>query len=167
MYIFELPEVGEGVVEAEIVKWLISEGDTVNADQPICEIMTDKATIEISSPKSGLITKLHGEEGEIVQVHTPFVELDLSSAPSEGTEPPEKAAPKKETPEPKAPPKQHVSPQSSTPTPPSKPLRPPSKPSSKTLASPAVRHYANQQSVDINSVSGTGQAGRVTRDDKC
>ena len=103
MYIFELPEVGEGVVEAEIVKWLISEGDTVNADQPICEIMTDKATIEISSPKSGLITKLHGDEGEIVQVHTPFVELDLDAAPADQpkpstaqttSEPPAQAAPK-------------------------------------------------------------------------
>ena len=161
MYIFELPEVGEGVVEAEIVKWLISEGDTVNADQPICEIMTDKATIEISSPKSGLITKLHGEEGEIVQVHTPFVELDLSSAPSANKTPSSETEPKA-TPQPTPPPQ---APSSLAPTPSPKPTRPPSKTSSKTLASPAVRHYANQQSVDINSVSGTGHAGRVTRDD--
>ena len=169
MYIFELPEVGEGVVEAEIVKWLISEGDTVNADQPICEIMTDKATIEISSPKSGLITKLHGEEGEIVQVHTPFVELDLSSTPSAVTGPSEKETPKKaapqEVPVPQSPQKQQASAPSFAPSPPKSSARPPSKTSSKTLASPAVRHYANQQSVDINSVSGTGHAGRVTRDD--
>ena len=164
MYTFELPEVGEGVVEAEIVKWLISEGDTVSADQPICEIMTDKATIEISSPKSGLITKLHGEEGEIVQVHTPFVELDLEAAPTAQTE----AATEKSSAEPAA----QAAPQAPAlpqpPKAPSKPKqasRPPSKSSSKTLASPAVRHYANQQSVDINAVSGTGHSGRVTRED--
>ena len=165
MYTFELPEVGEGVVEAEIVKWLISEGDTVSADQPICEIMTDKATIEISSPKSGLITKLHGEEGEIVEVHTPFVELDLEATPATKAKPAAAEAP---APEPVAEAAPIDPPQPAAPTASAAPkpaARPPSKSSSKTLASPAVRHYANQQSVDINTVSGTGHSGRVTRDD--
>ncbi len=169
MYIFELPEVGEGVVEAEIVKWLVSEGDTVSADQPICEIMTDKATIEISSPKSGLITKLHGDEGEIVQVHTPFVELDLEAASAAPVEaPPKQAVPEQPTSKPTIPSAPKPPPQPKTPAPPanlSPTSRPPSKSSTKTLASPAVRHYANQQSVDINTVSGTGHSGRVTRED--
>ena len=78
MYIFELPEVGEGVVEAEIVKWLIEEGDFVQADQAVCEVMTDKTTIEISSPKSGRIHKRFGSAGDIVEVHTPFLEIDVN-----------------------------------------------------------------------------------------
>ena len=78
MFVFDLPEVGEGVVEGELVKWLVSVGDTVQADQPICEIMTDKATIEISSPKSGRIHKRFGSAGDIVEVHTPFLEIDVN-----------------------------------------------------------------------------------------
>ena len=66
MYVFELPEVGEGVVEGEIVKWLVEPGDVIEADTPICEIMTDKATIEIPSPVAGKVMKCHGEEGDVI-----------------------------------------------------------------------------------------------------
>ena len=71
-YVFELPEIGEGVVEGEVVSWNVSVGDVVERDQPVCEIMTDKATVEISSPVSGTVTKLCGEPGDIIKVHAPL-----------------------------------------------------------------------------------------------
>ena len=78
MYVFPLPEIGEGVVEGEIVRWLVNVGDTVATDQPMCEIMTDKATVEISSPKSGRVVKTHGSPGDVVKVHAPLVEIELA-----------------------------------------------------------------------------------------
>ena len=80
MYVFPLPEIGEGVVDGEIVRWLVNVGDSVAMDQPMCEIMTDKATVEISSPKSGRVVKIHGVPGDVVKVHSPLVEIDLGGA---------------------------------------------------------------------------------------
>ena len=67
------------VVEAEIAEWKIAVGDVVALDQPLCEITTDKASLEISSPKSGVIRKVYGEPGDIIQVHTPLVEIELGA----------------------------------------------------------------------------------------
>src|SRR5687768_6832436 len=83
-YVFELPEVGEGVVEAEVVAWQVKEGDTVAQDQPLVEITTDKAQLEVSSPKAGRIVKLHGKPGDIIKVHSPLCEIDTEAAPSNG-----------------------------------------------------------------------------------
>ena len=65
---FTLPELGEGVHEGELVKWQVKVGDQVNYDQPLCEIMTDKATIEIPSAFKGKVESLHAKEGEVVKV---------------------------------------------------------------------------------------------------
>ena len=80
MFTFQLPEIGEGVVEGEIVKWLVHEGDVISADQPVAEIMTDKATIEVTTPKSGKVMTRHGSEGDIVAVHSPLLEIDDGAA---------------------------------------------------------------------------------------
>jgi pyruvate dehydrogenase E2 component (dihydrolipoamide acetyltransferase) len=168
MYIFELPEVGEGVVEAEIVKWLVEEGEFVQADQAVCEVMTDKATIEISSPKSGLVHKIFGEAGDIVEVHTPFLEIDesvlggaTSSESKKKTNKPEKAQ-KEPVPTPQPVSKNEGILQKDKEVP---KVSPKSKTTEKTLASPAVRMFADQQGVDINTINGTGASGRVTRGD--
>ena len=79
-FVFVLPEVGEGVVEAEIVAWLVNIGEVVAIDTPICEVSTDKATLEISSPRAGRILKMHGEPGKTIQVYAPLVEIDESVA---------------------------------------------------------------------------------------
>ena len=79
MYVFELPEIGEGVVEGEIVQWLTNVGEFVDVDQPLCEVMTDKANVEISSPKSGVVKALHGDPGDIVAVHSPLVDIDTDA----------------------------------------------------------------------------------------
>ncbi|MDP6931944.1 MAG: dihydrolipoamide acetyltransferase family protein [Myxococcota bacterium] len=170
MFVFKLPEIGEGVVEGEIVRWLAAVGDQVQVDQPLCEVMTDKATVEISSPRSGRVAAIHGSEGDIVQVHSPLVDIDEngasdSPAPTAATPaPPPKteAAPKapRAAPAPRAP---APAPAPQAPTP-AAPRTPPSS-GGKALASPAVRNYARSRGVDINQLTGTGKDGRIQRSD--
>ena len=72
---FILPDIGEGVVECELLEWLVSEGDTVEEDQPVAEVMTDKATVQIPAIHSGVITRLYYKPGDIAKVHAPLFEL--------------------------------------------------------------------------------------------
>src|SRR5690606_10326881 len=76
---FKLPDIGEGVMEGEIVKWLVQPGDAVSEDQPMVEVMTDKATVTITSPKKGKIVELGGSEGAVIPVHSTLVVLELSN----------------------------------------------------------------------------------------
>lgn len=77
---FKLPDVGEGLHEAELLKWLVKEGDYVREDQPIMEVQTDKAAVEITSPVSGKVAKLLGKEGDILKVHSVVVIFDDGTA---------------------------------------------------------------------------------------
>lgn len=92
VYEFKLPDVGEGVVEGEIVQWLVKPGDLVKEDQPMVEIMTDKATVEIPSPVAGRVEECRGEEGGTVEVGATLVVITLEQASEASTEP-EQAAP--------------------------------------------------------------------------
>ena len=74
---FKLPDIGEGVVEGEIVKWLVKAGDEIIEDQPLVEVMTDKATVTIPSPRKGKVVKTVGKEGEIARVHGTLVVLEV------------------------------------------------------------------------------------------
>ncbi len=156
-FVFELPEVGEGVVEAEIVSWLVQVGDHVQRDQPICEITTDKAQLEISSPKAGRIVKLHGEPGDIVAVHSPLAEIDTSAPDAgEAVPPAGEAAPPAASQPVAAAPRPAPSVASAAPIAPHDP---------RTRATPSVRRHARELDVDVHSVRGTGPGGRVTHDD--
>ena len=179
MFVFELPEIGEGVVEGEIVQWLVAEGDTIRVDQPICEVMTDKATVEISTPKGGHVARLHGKPGDIVRVHSPLVEIDDSAGGAAA--PPQAPAPKAAAPVAAAPvAKAPVAAAPAAPAPVAAasvakaPAAPPPAPAAapraatspgKTLATPAVRSHARGQGVDIAQVAGSGKDGRITRPD--
>src|SRR3954463_10941808 len=94
---FKLPDIGEGVVEGEIVKWLVKAGDDIVEDQPLVEVMTDKATVTIPSPRRGKVIRTVGKEGEVAKVHGTLVVLETEAggstqaAPSSGT--PAQAAP--------------------------------------------------------------------------
>jgi len=79
-YEFKLPDIGEGVTEGEIVQWLVSPGDDVAEDQPMVEVMTDKATVTITSPKSGKILETRAPVGGVVAVHSVLVVFDLGGA---------------------------------------------------------------------------------------
>ncbi|HEY6460950.1 MAG TPA: biotin/lipoyl-containing protein, partial [Polyangiaceae bacterium] len=74
---FKLPDIGEGVTEGEIVGWLVKPGDAVKEDQPMIEVMTDKATVTITAPKSGTVVETRGKVGEIVPVHGVLVVFEL------------------------------------------------------------------------------------------
>src|SRR5215510_2735281 len=97
---FYMPDIGEGVVEGEIVSWKVKEGDTVKLDQPIVEVMTDKATVELPSPRAGTIAKINYQEGQICPVGQVLVVIDETAgtavvAPSAAkpeTRPPTSAA---------------------------------------------------------------------------
>jgi pyruvate dehydrogenase E2 component (dihydrolipoamide acetyltransferase) len=102
-YEFKLPDIGEGVAEGEITKWLVKEGDAVKADQPMVEVMTDKATVEIASPVAGSIKSIKYKEGQVAPVHQVIVVIDAAGAAAPGSHAP--SAPAKPATAPAAPPK--------------------------------------------------------------
>jgi pyruvate dehydrogenase E2 component (dihydrolipoamide acetyltransferase) len=172
---FKLPDIGEGVHEGEIVKWLVREGDSVKEDQPMVEVMTDKATVEIPAPRAGKILKLNGKEGETVKVGSVLVVIEEARAaapaptvrPEPKREPIAAPAPKPEParesaavpapPKPETKPELAPIPASATATATATPTR--------VLATPATRKLARELSVDISQIQGTGPAGRVTDED--
>jgi len=182
-FVFELPEIGEGVVEGEVVAWKVAIGGRVERDAPLCEIMTDKATVEISSPTSGTLIKTFGEPGDIIKVHTPLAEIDESGAPAAAA-PAQKAAASATAAPVAAAPAASVAaaPAASVAAAPAAPVAaapaaPVAAPTSRraatsdpaershTKAAPAVRREARERGIDLHEVPGTGPGGRVTRDD--
>ena len=128
-YVFELPEVGEGVTEAELVKWSVEVGEIIEPDQVVCEVMTDKATMEINCPVGGTVVEVCGEEGDILPVHAALLKLSQDgSAPA--PKPAAKTVPAPATPAP-------VPKAASIPKPDPVRTNTPN-PSGKVLASPAV-----------------------------
>jgi 2-oxoisovalerate dehydrogenase E2 component (dihydrolipoyl transacylase) len=159
----KLPDVGEGVVEAEIVEWHVKAGASVTEDDNLVDIMTDKATVEIPSPVNGVIKSITGEPGDVLAVGTVIVtiETDGAGAGKEESAPQAKPAPEPK-PEP-APKKPHPEP---SPTPHPEPVEGRSgSTNAKPLASPAVRKAALEADIDLANVPGTGPAGRITHQD--
>lgn len=153
---FKLPDIGEGVTEGEIVKWLVKAGDTVKEDQPIVEVMTDKATVEIASPKSGTIEKLLANDGDMIQVGKGLVMIN------EGGASVSVSSPATETKSALA--STAVATKPTSPAPTAQPMQASSNNGS-VLASPATRKFARESGVDLASVQGSGELGRVTRED--
>lgn len=149
---FRLPDVGEGVVEGEIVKWHVKPGQQVKEDDPLVEVMTDKATVMIPSPRKGKILETRGEEGSIVKVGEVLLTLDTDggSAPAQAKQETQVSAEK-----------------SQKPAEPAKtaPKEAPEKTDNRALATPAIRKMAQDMGIDINLVPATGPGGRVTRED--
>ncbi len=156
----KLPEIGEGVTEGELVKWLVKIGDTVKVDQSIAEVMTDKATVEVPTPTAGVVKALKAKEGDVIKVEQVMIELESSGAKE--TSAPAAPAP---TPTPAAAgaSAHSTSLTSSSVSTTSSQLLPPA--NLNVLATPATRRMAREMNVDINQLQGTGLAGRVTRDD--
>lgn len=170
---FRLPDIGEGVVEGEIVKWLVNEGDKVTEDQPVVEIMTDKATVEIPSPKTGTIVKRYWQEGQICPVGQALVLIAGAGAPpaqlapavaATEANPGAKAEP---APAPAPAAKGHSVPAVLAPEAAAQPRNggPQASNGQKALAAPATRKLARDMGVDIHAVPGSGPHGRVTQDD--
>ena len=169
--IIKLPDVGEGVAEAEIVEWHVEVGQSVLEDQLLAAVMTDKATVEIPSPVAGVVAALGGEVGSVLAVGAELVRLEVagegneevSAAPREAatTAPAEKSAAPvpAPVPQPTAVPSAPLAPVTRA------PIGPPRAPGEKPIASPAVRRRAREAGVDLRQVRGTGPAGRIGHDD--
>jgi pyruvate/2-oxoglutarate dehydrogenase complex dihydrolipoamide acyltransferase (E2) component len=134
-YEFKLPDLGEGLTEGEIARWLVSEGQEVAEDDPLVEILTDKTTVEIPSPAAGKVTRILVEEGKVVPVGTVLVVIGGEpdgDRPRAGKPPVQAAAPK---------------------------------PAGKGRATPLIRRIAQELGVDLESLSGSGPQGRITEED--
>ncbi len=153
----KMPELGEGVTEGELVKWLVKVGDSVKSDQSIVEIMTDKATVEVPSPVAGIVKELKFKVGDVIKVEN--IILTLEGSASIATASPNNGA-SKSPPTAPAPSRSAEMSAGSAST----QFYPPAA-DFKVLATPATRRLAREMSVDINQMSGTGLAGRVTRED--
>lgn len=171
----KLPELGEGVTEGELVKWLVKPGDSVKPDQPVAEVMTDKATVEVPTPVGGTVKELLFKVGDVIAVEKVILTLDAAASagkaaavPAAKPEVPAAPAPTQaakaagtgasnQAPAPAKQPPAGASASSGQIYPPVADFR--------TLATPSTRRLARETGVDINQVKGSGLAGRVTRED--
>jgi len=173
----KMPDVGEGVAEAEIVEWTVKVGDLVKEDQVVAAVMTDKATVEIPTPVAGSVLALGGAVGDVLAVGAELIRIDAPclpdslppAAPKSRQEPPEPAPPPRVKPEPAEPAEPEPaarSPQAEPAPRAPEPQRGAPRPvGEKPLASPAVRLRAREAGVDLRFVRGSGPAGRVTHMD--
>jgi pyruvate dehydrogenase E2 component (dihydrolipoamide acetyltransferase) len=136
-YEFKLPDLGEGLTEGEIARWLVSEGDEIAEDDPLVEIATDKTTVEIPSPAGGVVSKILVGEGDVVPVGTVIVVIGGDGAAA--------AAPERA---------RDTSSQA-----------PRARDDARVRATPLVRRLAQELGVDLSTIAGTGPQGRITEDD--
>lgn len=159
LYEMKLPDVGEGVAEAEIVEWLVDVGDEVTPDTVLAEVLTDKATVEVSPPVTGTVVARYGEAGDVLAVGTVLIGIEIA----DGATPEPAAEPREPAPEvepPGAPEATFEEPAASEP-----PTAPGQERTGRFTASPAVRHRANELGIDLADVSGTGPEGRIVHTD--
>jgi 2-oxoisovalerate dehydrogenase E2 component (dihydrolipoyl transacylase) len=162
-FTFNLPDIGEGIAEAEIVAWHVKVGDVISEDQPLADMMTDKATVEMESPVSGVVTKVAGEAGDVIAIGAMLVEIEVAGnasteapdAPKAAVEPILAAVVEDENPhapEPVAVAEEGSAPVAIVPTP--VPAAAPA--ADKVTASPAVRQRAKELGVDLVDVKAAG-----------
>lgn len=178
IYHFNMPDVGEGVAEAEIVVWHVKVGDRIREDQSLVDVMTDKATVDMTSPVDGTVTALHGEIGSMVAVGSVLVELEVEG---EGNAKPgqQQASAKIDAladtppaePEPSPEPPQRTSPVDPVAVPVRKQRADPASPTHIRLfneapfAAPATRRRAHELGIPLQFVAGTGPGGRILPED--
>jgi pyruvate dehydrogenase E2 component (dihydrolipoamide acetyltransferase) len=174
---FKLPDIGEGVVEGEIVKWLVKAGDDVVEDQPLVEVMTDKATVTIPSPRRGKVVRTVGKEGEVAKVHATLVVLEVGGGAEVSAQPAAQAAQGMSPggqPAPSLPASHAGQPAplqaASGPQPQARAANGADghqalEPGRKVLATPVTRRMARELGVDLGTLQGTGPLGRVMKAD--
>ncbi|MCE8001946.1 dihydrolipoyllysine-residue acetyltransferase [Billgrantia ethanolica] len=158
---FILPDIGEGIVECEVVEWRVSEGDEIDEDQPLVDVMTDKALVEITAPEAGTVTKLHVAKGDIAKVHAPlYAYVPAHAEPGEA---------RVDVSQPS-----HFAPQAAHSTVAQNkatqnmvaPVASGGRgPYGRTPASPAVRRLVREHGLELEAVDGSGKDGRVLKED--
>ncbi len=160
---FRLPDIGEGVAEGEVVQWFVQEGGTVAEDAPLVSVLTDKANVEIPSPKSGRVVKIHAAAGEKVKVGGLLVTIEVAESgapPAPTASAPDAVA---AAPHPPPLPTPSVAP---GPPPTAEPRGAPSESATgRIVASPYVRRLANERGIDLSRVKGSGPDGRIVEAD--
>ena len=179
-YVFKMPDLGEGTVEAEIVAWHVKVGDLVNEDQLMAEVMTDKAAVEVPAPVTGRVVSVTGAPGEMVKVGSELIvfETDASAAAAEAPKPaatPAAATAGATPPSASASPAPSRAPQAAVAAAAPAPSRGNGQSAQATsaspatggrvMASPATRRRAREAGIDLAQVAGTGPSGRITRQD--
>lgn len=173
--VFLLPDVGEGLVEAEIVTWKVAVGDTVALNQPVVDIVTAKATVELPSPFAGTVVALHGAEGDLMDVGQPLMVFDVPDDAKAPMSDPAAPAPDARTNvlvgygvanEDAIPSKRHRRSSVLAPAPSAVATTvAPAVGMNAPRSTPPVRLYAKQRGIDLATVAGTGRDGLITRDD--
>ncbi len=166
---FRLPDIGEGIAEAEIVAWHVKVGDPIAEDQAIADMMTDKATVEMESPVSGIVIEVAGQEGDMIPIGSTLVVIEVEGEDVADAPKPASKAPKAEPPVPQQPaahvqedelsPPVYIPP----PVPDAKPISV-STPAAQALASPAVRARAKDLGIDLSQIKPSG-AGHIRHAD--
>jgi 2-oxoisovalerate dehydrogenase E2 component (dihydrolipoyl transacylase) len=168
-YVFKMPDLGEGTVEAEVVAWHAKVGDLVEEDQVIAEVMTEKAAVEVPSPVSGRIVSLTGAPGDMVPVGAELIVFDIDATDDDLTEPASAAAAPGDA-------GARVAANANGDNAPATVSTPASagsarashggaKRQGRVMASPATRRRAREAGIDLASVEGSGPGGRITRQD--
>lgn len=166
---FKLPDIGEGIHEGEIAKWLVAEGDKINEDDVLVEIQNDKAVVEIPSPVDGTVSKIHIEEGEVTTVGTTIVTIDDGSEDSASSEKTEEKSEEKTSEKPADDAAKPASEEQASEASPNKEDKKSDKDTSDSdkivIAMPSVRKFARENDVNIKEVTGTGKNGRILKAD--
>jgi 2-oxoisovalerate dehydrogenase E2 component (dihydrolipoyl transacylase) len=149
---FKLPDIGEGIVECEVVEWRVAEGDVIEEDQPVVEVMTDKALVEITAPEAGRVTRLYVPKGEIARVHSPLFAYfpEDSGESSETATMPAASEPAR---------------RSAAAAPAAAAESSGQGPHGRIPASPAVRRLLREHGLRLEQVPGSGKQGRVLKED--
>jgi pyruvate dehydrogenase E2 component (dihydrolipoamide acetyltransferase) len=174
---FKLPDIGEGIAEGEIVSWKVKAGQAVKEEDEFVEVMTDKATVTITVPVTGVIAELCCKEGDVVPVGTVIARIDAGAAGGSASgkqepvkqEAPKQEAPKQEATKQEAPAKAAAAPAAKAPAPAAAPAAKAAPfvqaSPGKVLAAPATRRRARELGIDLATVAASGPRGRITNDD--
>lgn len=168
---FILPDIGEGIVECEVIEWKVKEGDIIEEDQIVVDVSTDKAIVEIPSMYNGRVTKLHHAEGDIAKVHSPLFAIEIEADagnpdidPQPAVREPQPAAREPQLaakePQPAA-----REPQQLAEEPQAYAVEQVADSSAKVLTTPAVRKMAREHQLDLGTIAGSGKQGRVLKED--
>ncbi|MEM1199223.1 MAG: dihydrolipoamide acetyltransferase family protein, partial [Pseudomonadota bacterium] len=165
VFTIRLPDVGEGIAEAELTEWHVKPGDLVREDDVLAAVMTDKAAIEVPSEVDGTVLELGGDIGDMIPVGAVLIRLEIAGESNEDDAPEAPAAKTEEetAPEPDPEPKEPPSPAPEAKPAASAPVT--RSPGQKPLAAPSVRARAREMGIDLRMVPGSGPAGRISQDD--